>query len=92
MSKQGVSADIIQNSQIQMLETFPLKQVVNEAGNSSHGISVIELWGLPLGWVGPNSDAGTYSVVLYVYLYFVLCTGQGGRAQQDFSLAWLEAA
>ncbi len=23
----------------------------------SHRISVIELWGLPLGWVGPNSDA-----------------------------------
>ncbi len=26
------------------------------------------------GWGSPNSNEGTYTVVLYIYKYFVLCT------------------
>ncbi len=30
------------------------------------------------GWGSPNSDVGTYAVVLFIYTYFVAWTLQGG--------------
>ncbi len=35
------------------------------------------------GWGSPNSNEGTYTVVLYIYKYFVFKTRQGKRTQSD---------